>query len=1086
MAPTNRVGKKSKASPKWTKRAEEDNMEFENSDLEDRDMDLAEKKPEGEVDAFNLKEVLRLGGTKADFVFLTNLNETEILVDGGQKDAIDDLEEGELEKFIEKLGLRQFAHVQIVPEEREEEPEEKEEKEEEEKEQEKEENELPEKQPARAKAEKPDWKKALAEEKKKKKKEKKAAAWAKQDIFEFRPRRGLLVKPGGKWYRSEYSGEGSERPQDPQLTSSYRTLARQLYEADVALFKSQKKLQKGANSAWVKTVVSTGVLADRMAAVTLLVQDAPLHTLEHVEALVAMVGKKGGRRAGLMALDTLRELLLSELLPEERKLRFFDQRPLDRLEEMASGNREVRDRRLFLWYFEHLLKHQVARLAASLDEASHDTVAATKAKALDTAFRLLCERPEQERAFLAQVVNKLGDPEYKTAAKASHLMETLLFHHPNMKTVVCCEVERLLFRANVGARAQYYAVCFLNQVRLSHEEKELAARLVSVYFAFFQACVAERDLRSKMLGALLTGVNRAYPYAGENDRAVEEQTDTLFRVAHLAKFNAAVQALMLLFQVMNSRQSLSDRFYVALYRKILDGGLSASDRHNMFLNLLYKSLKTDTSLRRVRAFLKRLMQVGAQQGASFACAVLFLYSELTRAKPALRAALHRSATDAEEMFRDIPEDEEEIFRDADEAEEGQEQVEGQGEEEESKSKSEELPSASWVHRHNLKGSQKRQTYDPLHRNPLFCAAERDCVWELHGLSRHFHPTVSLYAKTLLQGDSIKYSGDPLQDFTLMRFLDRFVFRNPKKSQGKQNTDATVMKPQRKPPGVFLAVNSPEFLAKEESQIAADQIFFYRFFKKQQEQAGLTQPQADNKHTERVDDDVDDDVDEEVDDEEFETILDSYEGDYADFLDVDLDFAGNVTSKKGRKKGADDSDDESDPDDLDDEEMSLGSMDAEEFGEDDVDDDVDEEGGTFVDELEEADEDQDDLDSDEDHVPEAKPPSKKAKRKSKEEPTLGSRAGKKKRWGDGDDHGDDHGDVFAAAEEFGCLLDDNADSKVDSVGPDAMSNADKAGLKQLKWERQRHDWIHNRDAKSMRRKKAAFNKKKRLRRGPKRK
>lgn len=37
-----------------------------------------------------------------------------------------------------------------------------------------------------------------------------------------------------------------------------------------------------------------------------------------------------------------------------------------------------------------------------------------------------------------------------------------------------------------------------------------------------------------------------------------------------------------------------------------------------------------------------------------------------------------------------------------------------------------------------------------------------------------------------QGDFIQYSGDPLQDFTLIRFLDRFVFRNPKQLKGERN------------------------------------------------------------------------------------------------------------------------------------------------------------------------------------------------------------------------------------------------------------------------------------------------------------
>uniref|UniRef100_A0A3Q3GJW1 Uncharacterized protein n=1 Tax=Labrus bergylta TaxID=56723 RepID=A0A3Q3GJW1_9LABR len=60
--------------------------------------------------------------------------------------------------------------------------------------------------------------------------------------------------------------------------------------------------------------------------------------------------------------------------------------------------------------------------------------------------------------------------------------------------------------------------------------------------------------------------------------------------------------------------------------------------------------------------------------------------------------------------------------------------------------------------------------------------------------------------------------------------------------------------------------------------------------------------------------------------------------------------------------------------------------------------------------------------------------------------------------------------------FGSLLDENAGSKFDNIGLNAMANRDKA-VKQLKWEAQRDDWIQGRDAKTMRRKKTMFNKKK---------
>ncbi|XP_029965696.1 CCAAT/enhancer-binding protein zeta isoform X4 [Salarias fasciatus] len=1092
MAAKNKQRRKGKAPTKARFQERGDEVQSENVDREEEeglDEDGGGNNAQEDKDELDLEEVLRLGGTQADYVLLAGLDDNSELLDGGKKGAIDDLEEGELEKFITKLGIRAFASQQFISDEPEAAPSTA--------------ATAPSTAPSTAAAtsstvaaapstaaeaqsgkKKKDSQQAKAKtagDQVKKSADASAASAkkAKQNVFDFHPRNVLLVKPGGKWFEAECASEGSAAAQDPALVSRYKELAQRLYEAEVQLFKTKKTLQKGANTRWMKTVVSSGVLADRMAAMTLLIQDAPVHMLEHVESLVAMVKKRGGRRMGLMAMDTVRELLLSNLLPEHRKLRPFDQRPFDQLEERASGNRDARDRRLVLWYFEHRLKHHVAEFVEALDSAAHDTVPATKAKALATAHELLCGRPEQEKALLVQVVNKLGDPEYKTAAKASYLLETLLHKHPNMKVVVCCEVERLLFRPNVSAKAQYYAVCFLSQVLLSHDEAELAAKLIAVYFSFFRACVKTKDVDSKMLSALLSGVNRAYPYAGAGDEKVKEQMDTLFRVVHLVRFNTAVQALMLLFQVMDSQQSISDRYYVTLYRKLLDPGLSSSSRQSMFLNLLYKSLKADVALRRVKAFVKRLLQVSAEQGASFACGALFLVSEVMRAKPGLKTLLQEAEDGEEEAFKDLAEenddddDEEERFVDADK------QEEGASVEEEAAAAAVVKPAASWVHHQNLDGTKSSQSYDPLHRNPLFCGADLTTLWELQRLSLHYHPSVSLFAKTILQGGFIQYSGDPLQDFTLIRFLDRFVFRNPKQLKGKQNTDAAALMPKQRLPAKSLPVNCEEFLSKDESQIPVDEIFFHRYFKKRQQEKQKRRPQRDG----------DNESVEDVDDDEFEKALDEFESDsyFPSLSGDDLDFAGNVKSSKGKKKASEDSDsddvDDSDVDNLDDEEMSLGSMEEEDFG-----DELEEEGGTFMDAEGGGDDDDDDevpeleddddafaeSDGDEMEAPDITPRSKKQKRKSSEEldfsASFGATQGKKKKKMK-------DGGMLKAAEEFGSMLDENAGSKFDNIGLNAMANRDKAALKQLKWEAQRDDWIHGRDAKTLRKKKAAFNRRK---------
>ncbi|XP_035177910.1 CCAAT/enhancer-binding protein zeta [Oxyura jamaicensis] len=987
--------------------------------------------------------------------------EEEEMEDGGKKGAIDDLEEGELEAFVKSLGLGRYAESCLQEDEKEEDGGEKG------------------KPPKKEKGKKETIPPSLGAKKEKKGKEqgsskkegkkKQAGGGPDQQLsvqkerpeedFEFHARHVILIKPGGKWYDLEYTSEFSSEPQDQTLLSKYKALAQKLYQHETELYKNKTDYQKGASSAWMKTVVSSGTLADRMAAMTLLIQDSAVHSLQFVENLVNLVKKKGGRQQSLMALDTFRELLLSDLLPDTRKLRSFSQRPFNNIEKMSSGNRDSRDRRLILWYFEHLLKLQVAEFVQTLETLSHDSVTATKARALAAAHELLSSKPEQEKFLLVLLVNKLGDPQNKIATKASYLLERLLHKHPNMKGVVCSEVERLLYRSNISTKTQYYAMCFLNQIVLSHEETPLANKLITLYFCFFRNCIKKKDVESKMLSALLSGVNRAYPYAETGDEKVKEQMNTLFKVLHLVNFSTSIQALMLLFQVMDSQQTVSDRYYAALYKKLLDPGLATCSKPSMFLNLIYKSLKADVVLRRVKAFVKRLLQVASGQMPPFICGTLYLLSELLKVKPGLSVQLQDHVeSDEEECFKDQEEaeEDEETFVDADK-EVGEERNRNTIENSAKPDNSSSAP--SWVHHVNMRGRKNGVSYDPLHRSPLYCGAESTSLWELKKLSEHFHPSVALFAKTILEGNHIQYSGDPLQDFTLMRFLDRFVYRNPKLHKGKENTSSVVMQRKKKQfmtDRPRLAVNSKEFLSIDESKIPVDDVFFHRFYTKFNNKREKQKHQDDEESVEDVDDD------------EFERALDEFEGEDSavDVSQGDLDFAGNIKkktiggkkSKRTEDSGADwdDSDDEDEFSDLDDEEVSLGSMEEEDFEKD-----MDEEGGVFMDVS-------DDNDLDLNNGSQSKSDSKKTKRK-KEINSMGilegSSRGKKRKLTDAT--------MLASAEEFGYLLDENAGSKFDNIGMNAMANTDNANVKQIQWEVERDRWLHNRDVKSIIKRKKQF-------------
>ena len=393
-----------------------------------------------------------------------------------------------------------------------------------------------------------------------------------------------------------------------------------LFDFLLLLYYIERENNKRSEASWLKTVLSGGTLTDKMAALTLLVQDSPLHNLQCLDTLLTMASKKG-RRECLMAVDTLRDMFLTGLLPDDRKLLHFNQHPLSELKDITKQNIDMRDKLLLMWHFEAMLKKKYAEFVKRLGEMSFDTLLATKEKSVSVITKLLTSKPEQETTLLPMLVNKLGDPTIKS--KVMYLLSKLIEDHPNMTEVVVREVKQLLHRANVSPQAQYYGICFLAQVRLSAKKAKLATELINIYFFFFQAFLHKGEVDNKMMSALLTGVNRAYVYSKQGNNLdkskdgiktldLSSQMDAVYRLIPKVGFHTGVQALQLLYQVTDA-DTVSDRYYNSLYRKLADPNLKNSSKQAIFMNLIYKSLKRDVVDRRIKAFIKRILQVYAQQ-----------------------------------------------------------------------------------------------------------------------------------------------------------------------------------------------------------------------------------------------------------------------------------------------------------------------------------------------------------------------------------------------------------------------------------------------------------------------------------------
>ena len=124
-----------------------------------------------------------------------------------------------------------------------------------------------------------------------------------------------------------------------------------------------------------------------------------------------------------------------------------------------------------------------------------------------------------------------------------------------------------------------------------------------------------------------------------------------------------------------------------------------SSKQAMYLNLLFRALKADTKVKRVKTFVKRLVQVAATfHQPPFICGVLYLLNELCDSVPSGRSLL--------EEPEQLEDDEEEVFKDV--PEEGEERAEDTTKE----------------------SSVKRVEYDGRRRDPLFTNADRTCLWEL--------------------------------------------------------------------------------------------------------------------------------------------------------------------------------------------------------------------------------------------------------------------------------------------------------------------------------------------------------------------
>jgi ribosome biogenesis protein MAK21 len=364
--------------------------------------------------------------------------------------------------------------------------------------------------------------------------------------------------------------ELSDVPAHRDIIAELKKYAVSLLEADSSLYAS-KHLSSTSSHRFLATIMSSGTLDDKVSALTLVIQESPVHTTKSFESLLALA-KKRSRGQAVTALGALKDLLgVGVVLPTDRRLRTFAAQPglLGTLQtEVVTSWRQVdplpgniMKAHLISWAFEDWLKDIYFQMLQVLEGWCADEIEFARGRAITFVYELLREKPEQESNLLRLLVNKLGDPDKKLASRTSYLILQLQTTHPLMKPIIIRAIEtELLLRPGQSTHARYYAINTLNQTILSGKEEQVAQKLLSIYFGLFVhllkkpeapkpsagpamnkkgqvqggggqkgkkatekankeelAKLESEETTEKMISAVLTGVNRAFPFAKSDD-----------------------------------------------------------------------------------------------------------------------------------------------------------------------------------------------------------------------------------------------------------------------------------------------------------------------------------------------------------------------------------------------------------------------------------------------------------------------------------------------------------------------------------------------------------------------------------------
>jgi ribosome biogenesis protein MAK21 len=730
-------------------------------------------------------------------------------------------------------------------------------------------------------------------------KKKPSSVWWKE--YDASKHDNMLIKPDKPWYEwypsllKDYSPSNSAKPNEADYASIQKLLPT-IYSNEVKAFqKTLKELGMVTDQKWLNSVISSGTWSDKIAALTLRIQESPFHNLANFDLLLDIAAKKD-LRVSFLAIEAIKDLLINNILPDTT-LNSFDyykdllcnnfqlsEEEKQKKEETKKKEEKVNfiECALLIWY-ENEIKNRFTKILSFLDNGLKANIIHFRKESLDILSDFLLKKPENEKKILYMIINKLGDTDGSINTKTMDIIKIILNEHPMMKLVVIKEIKIYLYKRGNSITSIYHGIILLLKIPLTLKDPhEVPLELAECYISLFDKALSAKEEGSRLLASLLHGINKAFPLL-KDVSSLFKYLDIIFRLVHTApSFATSTQALILLsfiaFSTIKKQKqqpfllsasastdpsssssststasaispaTIQDRYYSALYAKLLSDQVILNTKNSLFFNLLFRSLKVDPLERRVISFLKRISMISLQTPPEITASLLFIISEILQHRPSLKILYDEKTINASTASaasssssgskKTISEEEEEDHGDEND-DEGSIRTSGT-----TVNEGDEI--------HLFEG------YHANKRNPSYACLNNSLphLYENHLLSFHYHPSVQAFTRSLLSSSTshtISYDGDPLNEFTIMAFLNRFAYKNPKqkiieKLKNSKNASNNILR--RKMLEEEPVNQEYEKLVKERGaaagggttvgkvvdlhQIPPDKRFFYKYFEEREE------------------------------------------------------------------------------------------------------------------------------------------------------------------------------------------------------------------------------------------------------------